>query len=159
MNRDQTWQDAVSLALQAEDEAARFYDSAAANACDGRGCDMFRQLAEFERSHYRHLQRLLAAQSEADIAPYLGTAWRAYTPGAPALAAGADRVRNDLEVLAIAIKAEQNARRAYLDLAEHSTGAVREMFLKIADEEELHRRVLEDQHYALTNRGVWVWGD
>jgi rubrerythrin len=35
----------------------------------------------------------------------------------------------------------------------------KEMFKKLAREEELHERILNDQYYSLNNNGVWTWGD
>jgi rubrerythrin len=159
-SRAAAWREAVLLAQRAEDEAARFYAHAAENTRDPRGRDMFRQLAEFEQAHYRHLQRLLDTSPGSGFPGYSGTTFSDVPPGLPSAGLNHHEVKTDLEALDLAIKAEKAANAAYLDLAGKSAEiVVREMFLKLAEEENLHRKVLEDQYYALTNRGVWVWGD
>jgi rubrerythrin len=156
----ETWQDAVQLAMKAEDEAARFYTQAAENTRHPRGRDMLRQLAKFERGHFRHLQEMLETPDGGMVAAYAGNSFDAVPPGLPAVDLGAPEIKSDLAALEVAIKAETKAHQAYLDLARKVNQAViRETFLKLAEEEELHRRILEDQVYSLSNRGVWVWGD
>ena len=31
------------------------------------------------------------------------------------------------------------------------------MFRKLANEESIHQRILEDEFFALSNQGVWGW--
>ena len=65
-----------------------------------------------------------------------------------------------LEALRIAIGAEEKAIGGYQALANQAADANgKEMFTRLAAEEEMHRKVLDDQYYALTNQGLWLWGD
>ena len=58
------------------------------------------------------------------------------------------------------IGAEKTARADYLALAESAKDkSVKDFFKKIADEEDGHRRILEDQFLTLTNSGRWTWAE
>jgi len=35
----------------------------------------------------------------------------------------------------------------------------KDMYKRLADEEALHEKLLNDQYYSLHNTGVWSWGD
>jgi rubrerythrin len=35
----------------------------------------------------------------------------------------------------------------------------KDMYKRLASEEELHERLLNDQYYSLHNTGIWSWGD
>jgi len=152
---------ALDRAIQAEREANVFYASAAAQTDDAGGAQMFRELAEFERHHEEHLRELKKAlEAKGDWIQYAGRDI-SKVPAAEAKgrkAAGAHA--SALEALRIAIAAEEKAITEYQALAKGAPDAKgRDMFQKLAAEEELHRKLLDDQYYALTNRGVWLWGD
>ncbi len=61
----------------------------------------------------------------------------------------------------MAIDTETKAHERYRKMADETTDTMgKEMFLKLADEETLHRRILSDEFYQLINQGsVWIWGD
>jgi rubrerythrin len=35
----------------------------------------------------------------------------------------------------------------------------RDMYKRLAEEEGLHEKLLNDQYYSLHNTGIWSWGD
>ncbi|MDW7712415.1 MAG: ferritin family protein [Deferrisomatales bacterium] len=152
---------ALDRAIQAEREAHAFYAKAAGETDDPGGAEMFRELAAFERHHEEHLKGLKASlESQAGWIHYPGRKI-AKVPAAEAQgrkAAGSHA--NALDALRIAIGAEERAITEYRTLAAEAPDARgQDMFRKLAEEEELHRKLLDDQYYALTNRGVWIWGD
>ena len=60
----------------------------------------------------------------------------------------------------MAIKEEQKARKYYLEMAQKTADPLgKDMFKKLAREEEMHEKVLNDQFYSLSNKGIWTWGD
>jgi rubrerythrin len=152
---------ALDRAIQAEHEANVFYANAASQTDDPAGARMFHELADFEKHHEEHL-RTLKSSLEAQ------GSWISY-PGkkifkVPAAEATGRKAAgphaNALDALRIAIAAEEKAISEYRALAVGAPDAKgQEMFQKLAEEEELHRKLLDDQYYALTNRGVWLWGD
>jgi len=152
---------ALDAAIQGEAEAQAFYRAAAEKTDDPGGRAMFLELVEFEAHHQQHLEALKQSLSA-------GGAWVSYegrtlskvpageiagTP-APGAHSGA------LEALRVAIGAEEKAEAQYRALSREAPDAAgREMFERMAAEEAGHRKLLDDQFYALSNHGVWVWGD
>ncbi|MBE0617864.1 MAG: ferritin family protein [Proteobacteria bacterium] len=152
---------ALDRAIQAEREANAFYASAASRTDDAGGAQMFRELAEFEKHHEEHLKQLKAALETRGA--WIQYAGRKISKVPASEAQGRKAVgahATALEALRIAIAAEERAITEYQTLAKEAPDAKgRDMFQKLAAEEELHRKLLDDQYYALTNRGVWLWGD
>ena len=65
-----------------------------------------------------------------------------------------------LSILSKAIEDEKNASAYYAKLADETDDlAGKEMFTKLAEEEKLHTKILNDQWYSLNNQGIWLWGD
>jgi rubrerythrin len=151
---------AIELAIEAERKAAAFYAAAADKAIDPRGRDMFRQLARFEQGHYEYLlgaRDSLAAGKDYPVYPgtdFEPTRFDARVPIDEA-------AKSDLVgAITIAIDAERRAEAEYRRLAEAARGdAGRAFFLRLAQEEGLHEKVLAIQFYAIANQGQWTWGD
>lgn len=152
---------AIRMAMQAEREAFLHYLKASRGTRDPRGREMFRQLSGFEANHYRKLRTLSESlEAKGEWIAYDGTSLK---PGAQPLKAeklsGPDRL-NDLDALKIAIQAEKKAQAYYRSMAELTgDGRGKEMFRRLAEEEALHEKLLNDQYYALHNTGIWSWGD
>lgn len=151
---------AIELAMHAELEAAGFYKRAAAGCLDPRGKDMFAQLERFERSHFENLKELRAGLGGERI--WQGYAGTDFLPGRPGEGVDLDAPAKqaDIDALQLAIEAERRAQAHYDDLAARAKQeAVVEMFRKLSVEEALHEKVLQDQFYALSNQGHWMWGE
>lgn len=153
--------EAIDRAIQAEDTACSFYTEAASRTQDPGGASMFRELAAFEAHHRVHLTALKNSLAG-------GGSWIVYegrslskTPGSeaqgrPSVGDHADA----LEALRLAVAAEERAASEYRELAEASTNELgKQMFRRLADEELMHRKLLDEQYLALANRGVWFWND
>ncbi len=154
---------ALDRAVRAEENARAFYLAAAERTGDPAGARMFRDLAAFEEHHRSQLLRLRDALAA-------GNGWIAYEPrpvpepGAGAPGERAAKVVGDrtgaLDALRQAIEAERRAEAEYRDLAAQAPDARGQaMFARLAEEEAGHRRLLDDQYFALANRGAWAWGD
>lgn len=151
---------AIELAMAAEEKAAAYYEQVAQRAADPKGKDLFEQLARFERHHYDRLAAARDALGDgADYPVYEGTDFAAARlgPSAPV----DEAARSDLaDALQIAIESEKKAAAEYTRLADQAgTDAGTAFFRRLAEEEALHEKVLNDQFYSLTNEGVWTWGD
>ncbi len=155
---------AVKAAMEAEMDAHNFYSRAAQKTKNPKGRDMFSQLADFERNHFHHLKALYdSLKGEEKWISYSGTTFSEKgTKVSRDLAIG-EEVRSkadDLDALSIAIKEERKAQHYYQEMAQKTTDPLgSDMFKKLAREEELHERILNDQYYSLNNNGVWTWGD
>jgi rubrerythrin/DNA-directed RNA polymerase subunit RPC12/RpoP len=152
---------AVRMAMQAEREAFLQYLKASRKTRDPRGREMFKQLSGFEVNHYRKLRSLSKSlQEKGEWIVYDGTSLEEARPALKAeKLSGSDQL-NDLDALTIAIGAEKKAQTYYRTMAE-LTGDSRgkEMFRRLAEEEALHEKLLNDQYYTLHNTGYWSWGD
>lgn len=156
--------DAVEIAMEAELKANKFYSDAVKAASNERGKDLLKQLANFELNHYQKLKELRhSLQKEGEFIEYQGTAFETYKSSDPSEASGKiEQNKEDvLQILSKAIDAETKANERYRKMADETTDPLgKEMFLKLADEETLHRRILSDEFYQLSNQGsVWIWGD
>jgi rubrerythrin len=150
--------------MAAEKDAHNFYSRAAHKTQSPKGKDMFSQLADFEMNHFRHLKALFdSLKGEGRWIAYSGTTFssKGRKKGVGLhITEEVTSQANDLEALSIAIKEEKKAQKYYLDMAQETTDPLgKDMFKKLAREEEMHERVLNDQFYSLHNNGVWAWGD
>lgn len=151
----------IDQAIRAEAEAMAFYGAAAEKTQDAGGAAMFRELASFEASHKEHLEALKASMAAGRGGiPYPGRPLaKVFREGGTVSKGGLDH-SDALDALRLAIGAEQRAEIDYRALAEAAPDrAGQEMFRRLAEEEAMHRRLLDDQYYSLTNQGVWQWGD
>jgi rubrerythrin len=156
--------DAIKAAMEAEMDAHNLYSKAAQKTRNPKGRDMFSQLADFEKNHFHHLKALYdSLKGEETWIAYPGTTFsekgkkvsRDLTRGEE-VGSRAD----DLDALSMAIKEERKAQKYYHEMAQKTTDPLgRDMFKKLAREEELHERILNDQFYSLNNKGLWTWGD
>lgn len=69
--------------------------------------------------------------------------------------------KDHTEIQSLAIEAESEAYKRYKGLADKTEDPDgRDMFLGLAEEEKLHRRILSDEYCRMNNRaGLWFWGD
>jgi rubrerythrin len=156
--------DAIKASMETEMDAHNFYSRAARKTQNPKGRDMFSQLADFEKNHFRHLKALYdSLKKEGKWIAYSGSAFPKKGKKIRedlSIKGGIGSQADDIDALSMAIKEERKAGKYYLEMAqetEDSTG--RDMFKKLAREEELHEKVLNDQFYSLTNSGLWTWGD
>ena len=152
---------AVKIAVDAEREAFLFYREAAEKSSSPRGKDMFKQLSDFEIGHYKALIHLfLSLKQEKRWIPYKGLGELKTSNRIEASREGYTSKEDDVQALRIAIEKEAKAADFYRKMAEETEDPEgKEMFTRLAKEEEMHRQLLNDQYYALLNQGEWVWGD
>ena len=152
---------AIDRAIAAERDAQAFYLAAAEKTDDAGGAAMFRELAAFESHHQEHLEALKSSLSgEGEWIQYPARE----LSKVPSAESGGRRTSGDhadaMEALRLAIAAEEKAEAEYKALADQADDARgQQMFARLAEEEAVHRKVLDDQYYALSNEGLWLWGD
>ncbi len=151
----------IETAMKAEKEASQFYSKAAKMTRNPKGRDMFQQLSEFEMNHYAKLKELSQSiQGKGEWILYSGTSFKK-----KAIPVKMDKLKGqeqltDMDALKIAIKEEKKAQAYYRSMAELTEDPRgKDMFKRLADDEALHEKVLNDQYYSLHNTGIWSWGD
>ncbi len=164
--KDISWTDredlkAIRVAIEAEKEAFQAYSKAAKRTKNPKGKDMFQQLSEFEMNHYQKLTGLLKSlQEKGEWVLYGGTSLKKKAiPLKMEKPKGLEQL-TDMDALKIAIREEKKALAYYRSLAELTRDPRgKDMYKRLADEESLHERLLNDQYYSLHNTGLWSWGD
>jgi rubrerythrin len=151
---------AIRVAMEAEKEAYQTYSKAAKKTKNPKGRSMFQQLSEFEMNHFQKLKDLLKSLEEkGEWILYSGTSFKKTIPIKSEKPKGQEQL-TDMDALRMAIREEKKAQAYYRSmavLAKDTRG--RDMYKRLADEEVLHEKVLNDQYYSLHNTGVWSWGD
>ena len=152
---------AVKVAMEAEMNAYQAYSKAAKKTINPKGRDMFRQLSEFEMNHYQKLKDLLKSlQEKGEWILYEGTTLkRKAIPLKIGKPKGQEQL-TDMDALKIATREEKKAQAYYRSMAELTDDPRgRDMYKRLASEEALHEKLLNDQYYSLHNTGLWSWGD
>ena len=162
MSRKLGIEEALDVAMEAELKSQAFYAQAAVDVQDAGGRDLLARLAAFEQYHYQKLTEL--AHSLREGGRYIVYESRTLEQFAPldlrgeATAVLLEQLQDVPGILSTAIDREKVAGEQYRLLAEETADADgRGMFRKLADEEMTHQRILEDEFFSLSNRGVWGW--
>jgi len=152
---------AIQVAIEAEKNAYQTYSKAAKKTRNPKGRDMFEQLSEFEMNHYQRLKTLLQSlQEKGEWILYQGTTLKKKAIPLKTQKSKGQEQLTDMDALKIAIREEKKAQAYYRSMAELTKDPRgRDMYRRLADEEALHERLLNDQYYSLHNTGVWSWGD
>ncbi len=155
---------AITASMEAEMDTYNFYSRAARITQNPKGRDMFSQLADFEMNHFRHLSSLYdSLKGDGKWIAYSGSAFSNKEKKISvdlSIKEDIGSQADDIDALSIAIKEEQKARKYYQEMAQETADPLgRDMFKKLAREEEMHEKVLNDQFYSLSNKGIWTWGD
>ena len=152
---------AVKVAMEAEMNAYQAYSKAAKKTKNPKGRDMLQQLSEFEMNHYQKLKDLLKSlQEKGEWILYEGTTLkRKAIPLKIGKPKGQEQL-TDMDALKIAVREEKKAQAYYRSMAELTQDPRgRDMYKRLANEEALHEKLLNDQYYSLHNTGLWSWGD
>ncbi|OGP80015.1 MAG: hypothetical protein A2V86_09795 [Deltaproteobacteria bacterium RBG_16_49_23] len=152
---------AIKVAMEAEKDAYQAYSKAAKMTKNPKGKDMFQQLSEFEVNHYQRLKALLQSLEEkGEWILYEGTSLKKKKIPLKAEKPKGQEQLTDLDALKIAIRAEKKAQAYYRSMAEMTKDPRgKDMYKRLAGEEDLHEKLLNDQYYSLHNTGIWSWGD
>jgi rubrerythrin len=155
-------EEALDIAMDAELRAQAFYTVAAVEVTDPQGRDLLGRLAAFEQYHYQKLAEL--ASSLLQDGQFIEYEVRTVEQFAPLAAAGeaVTTQREDLQdmvgILSKAIENEKIAGERYRVLAEQTSDPTgQDMFRNLSNEERIHQRILEDEFFSLSNKGVWGW--
>ena len=155
-------EEALDIAMDTELKAQAFYARAAAEVQEPQGRDLLGRLAAFEHYHYEQLAKLAKAlQKDGQFIEY---ETRTVDQFVPIIGRGEtagtqlDELEDVASILSKAIENEKIAGDRYRVLAEEtSEPAGQDMFRKLANEEMIHQRILEDEFFSISNKGTWGW--
>jgi rubrerythrin len=155
-------EEALDIAMDAELKAEAFYAQAAAEVQDPKGRDLLGRLAAFENYHYQQLLTLAKSlEKHGQFIDYQARTVEEFAPlvrGGEAAGTELAALTDVATILSKAIDNEKVAGERYRALAAETLDAKgQRMFRDLADEEQVHQRILEDEFYSLSNKGTWVW--
>jgi rubrerythrin len=138
--------------------ASATYADAAQKISNPMGKKLFEQLSEFEKFHYAQLIALEKSLTESgDFINYQGKEFP-LPPVFEIKAAQELNRKSVMQIISEAIDLEQQAEKAYANLAETTTNQQgHAMFSRLAEEEHNHYRILIEAYWTLNNLGVWKW--
>ena len=155
-------EEALDIAMAAELRAQAFYAQAAVEIQDPHGRDLLGRLAAFEQYHYQKLAEL--AHSLQEDGRFIEYETRTMEQFAPLVGRGETagtqlgELTDVAGILGKAIENEKIAGERYRVLAEETSEPDgQDMFRKLANEEMIHQRILEDEFFSISNKGVWGW--
>ncbi|MDH7489905.1 MAG: ferritin family protein [Anaerolineae bacterium] len=152
--------EAVQTAIEAERAAREFYLAAAEKTASPQGKALLLQLADFEAYHAQKLLDLVGSLGAGRYIAYEGKAFARPRPEGGRTSEQETNLREVVDVLTLAMDAEQKAQARYQRLAESTTDLLgKAMFERLAEEEATHYRILSDEFYTLSNKGLWVWAE
>jgi rubrerythrin len=151
----------VKMAMEAEKDAYQAYLKAAKKTINPKGRDMFQQLSEFEMNHYQKLKDLFKSlQEKGEWILYGGTSLKRKTLTLKTPKPKGQEQLTDMDALKMALREEKKSQAYYRSMAELTKDPLgKDMYKRLANEEALHERLLNDQYYSLHNTGFWSWGD
>lgn len=152
--------EAVQMAVEAERAARQFYLSAADKTSNPQGKTLLLQLADFEAYHEQKLLDLVNSLGLGRFIAYEGKDLTVPKPEGGRAVQQEANLREVVDVINLAMEAERKAEDRYRRLAQSTTDPLgKAMFERLAFEESVHYRILSDEFYTLSNKGLWVWAE
>ena len=148
----------LAEALNSELEAQKFYENAAEKAQSQAGKKLFTELAEFEQNHYQRVHSIIKSRTNNEGIKK--------TDNIQDLVKINAEIDGEIEpnkdeiavVFDLAIKAEKKAQERYRNIAKmFDDEEGKQIFLTLSNEEFNHQRILEDEFYVLSNKGIIIW--
>lgn len=149
----------LTEAMNAEEEARKFYEDAASKASSQAGKKLFTELADFEQGHYDRLKNFIEERSTGKKTDRHEPT-REFSGGSEVEGEFEPNKDEIAKVLSIGIEAEKKAQAKYLEIAKMFDDAPsKTIFTNMAEEERKHETILDNQFYSLSNKGTMIWGD
>jgi rubrerythrin len=148
----------LAEALNSELEAKKFYENAAGKAQSQAGKKLFTELAEFEQNHYDRVSSIIQSRRNNEAIKKTG-----HIQDLIKINAEIDgEIESNKDEIAVvfdkAIKAEKKAQERYRNIAKmFDDEEGKQIFMTLSNEEFNHQRILEDEFYVLSNKGLIIW--
>lgn len=150
--------DAIAVVKQNERIASDSYAEAAKQISNPIGKKLFTELSQFEQFHFEIITKLEQSLREKNaFAPYEGKDFP-LPPVFEIAAAKEPNTKSAMKIISDARELEQQAEKAYSDLAAQITDPLgHDTFARLAREENAHYFILTEAYWNLTNLGTWKW--
>lgn len=122
------------------------------------GRQLFEQLSEFEQYHFEQITVLeKSLEASGEFVNYEGKEFP-LPPVFEIKAAQEPNKKSIMKIISEAIELEQTAEKTYSNLAAELTDSQgRKMFIRLAEEEHNHYRILNEAYWTLNELGIWKW--
>ena len=145
-------------AMKSELEAKKFYKDASIKAQSQAGKKLFNELAEFEQNHYNRVKNIIESRTNnmKIQTPEVTTQDISVKPEIKGeIESNKDEI---ITVLNMAIDAELKAQERYRRIANlFDDEESKKIFFNLSQDERNHQKILEDEIYQLSNKGVIIW--
>jgi rubrerythrin len=145
-------------ALNSELKAKEFYENAYEKAKSESGRKLFKELAEFEKNHYKKVKKIIDNQKKGekiDIGDISSKKIQINSEIEGDFEPNKDEIIN---VMYLAIESEKKAYERYIKISNiYIDEKVKKIFNSLAQDEMNHQKILEDELYQLSNKGTIIW--
>lgn len=150
--------DILIEAMKSELEAKNFYINASNKAQSQAGKNLFKDLSEFEQNHYEKVKNIIESlenEINIDISAEEQNIKHIESEVEGEFEPNKDEI---VTVINLAIESEKNALERYEKISTmFEDEESKKIFNSLAQDERNHKRILEDQFYQLSNRGIIIW--
>ena len=145
-------------AMNSELEAKKFYDDASKKAHSKAGKILFKELAEFEQNHYERVKKVIESLQRDQVLASPISVQDVPTIN-PEIKGEIEPNKDEIiSVIKLAIDSEKRAQQKYKKIAElFDDERSKKIFIRLSQEESNHQRILEQEFYHLSNKGVIIW--
>lgn len=150
--------DILIEAMKSELEAKNFYINASKKAQSQAGKNLFKDLSEFEQNHYEKVKNIIESlenEINIDISAEEQNIKHIESEVEGEFESNKDEI---VTVINLAIESEKNALERYEKISTmFEDEESKKIFNSLAQDERNHKRILEDQFYQLSNKGIIIW--
>lgn len=159
MKETLTFEQAIRMAMEAEQKAAAFYEEAA-ESTQTMASGPLRELAKFEHQHYAVLVELEQfLRAKGTFADSEGTELTFTAPSEAGFTTKAAHM-SMMEIITVALGFEERAEKRYHALADQTDHPdAQALFTRLAQEEKNHYKTLREAYVSLNEHGVWAWSE
>ena len=147
-------------AMNSEIKAKEFYLKASLKAQSNAGKNLFNELANFEHEHYEKVKEIIEALSN-DKEIFCNEPCKEIMSVKSEVKGEIEENKDEIiNLLNLAIESEKDAQQRYKTISETIEDEEgKKIFDILAQEERNHQRILEDEIYQMSNKGVIIWGE
>lgn len=150
--------DILIEAMKSELEAKNFYINASNKAQSQAGKNLFKELSEFEQNHYEKVKNIIESlknEINIDISAEEQNIKHIESEVEGEFEPNKDEI---VTVINLAIESEKNAQERYEKISTmFEDEESKKIFNSLAQDERNHKKILEDQFYQLSNKGIIIW--
>lgn len=145
-------------AMKSELEAKKFYKDASIKAKSRAGKKLFKELAEFEQNHYEHVKNIIESRTNKMENQTTDVTTQNISIK-PEIEGEIESNKDEIiTIINMAIDAEIKAQERYRRIANlFDDEKSKKIFFNLSQDERNHQRILEDEIYQLSNKGIIIW--